>query len=200
MTKLLLGTACAVLACVTCAFAGNGSSHATMSPALIEKARKSLAAIQNQSFVSGLEYCGMIGKTTAGELIVSPARRGRPSGCNARGFSDPSIKLVASYHTHGGFDPDMDSEVPSSDDVDMDHHQGVFGFVATPGGRFWVIDHRSREAKQICGKGCLPADPTFDPGAAGPIPTAMNRKDMVNRQVIGGPRQLRHEHYLADKK
>jgi hypothetical protein len=200
MTKPLLGTLCALILCATQAVAGNGSGSGHISTGLIEIARKSLADIQYQSFSSGLEYCGMIGKTRAGELIVSPARRGRPSGCNARGFTDPSITLVASYHTHGGFDPNMDSEVPSTDDVDMDHHQGVFGFVATPGGRLWLIDHRSRVATQICGKGCLPSDPTFSAGMAGPIPLSLSRKDMIKRQVIGGPRQLRHDHQLANSK
>ncbi len=187
MKTLTLTALLTALSIAPAAHAGNG----VLSQELINIARKSLASIQNQSFTSQREYCGLIGKTTAGELVVSPARRGRTSGCNERGFSDRSITPVASYHTHGSYHADADSEVPSTDDVDMDHHQGVFGFVATPGGRFWVIDHRSRTAKQICGMGCLPSDPMFNKGMAGEIPTHLTRRQMAQREGLGGPRHLR---------
>jgi hypothetical protein len=193
MKKLMLTTTLMALTCTSGAFAGNG----VLSQELINIARKSLASIQNQSFQSQREYCGLIGRTTAGELIVSPARRGRSNGCDERGFSDRTITPVASYHTHGGYHEDADSEVPSTMDVDMDHHHGVFGFVATPGGRFWVIDHRSRTAKQICGMGCLPSDPMFDKGMAGDIPKHLTRRQMAQREGKGGPRHLRaraHRH------
>ncbi len=176
---------------------GAAAADGILNSNLIEIARKSLTSVQNQSFSSGREYCGMIGLTTAGELIVSPARRGRASGCDERGFVDSSIKPVASYHTHGGFEADYDSEVPSVDDVDMDHHRKVFGFVATPGGRFWMIDYRSRTAKLVCGIGCLPKDPRFETGMAGDIPEALTRKDLVMRKRKGGPAAHRHTHEVA---
>lgn len=193
MRFLKVTTTLAALCASSAASAGNG----VLSQELINIARESLASIQNQSFKSQREYCGLIGRTTAGELIVSPARRGRTSGCDERGFADRSITPVASYHTHGAYHADADSEVPSTMDVDMDHHHGVFGFVATPGGRFWVIDHRSRTARQICGMGCLPSDPMFDKGMAGEIPKHLTRREMAQREGKGGPRHLRaraHRH------
>jgi len=187
MKTLIWMTTAAALCAGTGATAGNG----VLSHELIEIARKSLASIQQQSFLSKREYCGLIGVTTAGELIVTPARRGRSSGCSARDFTDRSITPVASYHTHGSFHPDADSEVPSTHDVDMDHHHDVFGFVATPGGRFWYIDPRARTAQQICGMGCLPTDPEFSEGMAGEIPDRLTRGEMAYRESKGGPSQWR---------
>jgi len=103
------------------AHAGNG----VLSNDLIKIARESLASIQEQSFESKREYCGLIGLTSAGELIVTPARRGRTNGCSARDFADRTITPVASYHTHGAFHPDADSEVPSTHDADMLTHAPV---------------------------------------------------------------------------
>lgn len=165
---------------------------------LIKTARESLSSVQDQSFANNREYCGMIGRTTAGELIVSAARRGRTGGCDHRGFVDKTITPVASYHTHGGFEPDYDSEVPSVDDIDMDYHNRVFGFVATPGGRFWLVDYRSRTVTQLCGVGCLPKDPTFRAGMAGPIPKSLTRREVAQRKGKGGPRHLRFDNLLAE--
>jgi len=75
MKTLIWMTTAAALCAGTGATAGNG----VLSHELIEIARKSLASIQQQSFLSKREYCGLIGVTTAGELIVTPARRGRSS-------------------------------------------------------------------------------------------------------------------------
>jgi len=191
MKTLMLTATLVALTCTSGALAGNGA----LSQELINVARESLASIQKQSFKSKREYCGFIGRTSAGELIVSPARRGRTNGCNGRGFDDRSITLVASYHTHGAFHEHADSEVPSTMDVDMDRHQNVFGFVATPGGRFWMIDPRSRTAQQICGMGCLPSDPMFDAGMAGEIPKHLTRRQMAQREGKGGPRHLRARAY-----
>ncbi|MEM6594265.1 MAG: DUF4329 domain-containing protein [Pseudomonadota bacterium] len=183
MKTAIAGATLAVLAATTACQAANA--------ALIEKAKMALSSIQDASFVADREYCGMIGLTDADELIVSPARRGRSSGCDFRGFADPTIRPVASYHTHGGFNPLYDSEIPSVDDIDMDYHNKVFGFVATPGGRFWMIDYRYRSVHQLCGVGCLPSDPTFVKNMAGEIPEHMSRREIAKRKSQGGPRYHR---------
>ncbi|MEM7469781.1 MAG: DUF4329 domain-containing protein [Pseudomonadota bacterium] len=183
MKALIASTTIAILA-------ASGACHAA-SAALIEKAKMALSSIQNSSFVSNREYCGMIGLTKANELIVSPARRGRTAGCDHRGFADRTITPVASYHTHGGFHAHHDSEVPSVSDIDMDYHNKVFGFVATPGGRMWMVDYRDRSVHQICGLGCLPQDPSFHEHMAGEIPTSMSRREVAQRKGVGGPRHLR---------
>ena len=182
---------CAVLAALF--------AHPTTGPAqaeteiwsLVLVAKKQLASLQRGSFRENREYCGMIGRTPAGELIASPARRGRTNGCDARGFKDRSIKVLASYHTHGGYQANADSEVPSVSDMDMDMHDKVVGFVATPGGRLWIVDPKSRSVKQVCGIGCLPKDPRFKSGMAGPIPKSLSRKQLAKRQGMGGPKYLR---------
>ena len=69
--------------------------------------------------------------------------------------------LIASYHTHGAYDPRADSEVPSPGDVEADFQEGVNGYVSTPGGRFWRIDAAHGVADMICGEGCLAVDPTY---------------------------------------
>lgn len=178
-------------ACATLGFFAAIGPCQAASAALVEKAKMALASIQNASFVADREYCGMIGLTEANEFIVSPARRGRTSGCDHRGFADPSITPVASYHTHGAFHPLYDSEVPSVDDIDMDYHNKVFGFVATPGGRFWLVDYRYRSVHQLCGVGCLPQDPTFKEHMAGEIPEHMSRREIAARKKTGGARELR---------
>ena len=194
MKKLFASAFMGASLCACAAIAGPQG----VSGELIEKARKSLASVQNQSFANNREYCGMIGRTSAGELIVSAARRGRTGGCDHRGFVDKSITPVASYHTHGGFEPDYDSEVPSVDDIDMDYHNRVFGFVATPGGRFWLVDYRSRTVTQLCGVGCLPKDPSFRAGMAGHIPKSLTRREVAQRKGKGGPRHLRFDNQLAE--
>ncbi|WP_299191512.1 DUF4329 domain-containing protein [uncultured Litoreibacter sp.] len=185
MKKTLLCLAIVASACAAPAFAESDLK------AITKLAKKSLISLQHQSFSGNREYCGMIGRTSAGELIASPARRGRTSGCNPRGFADKTIVPVASYHTHGAFDHMADAEVPSLADLDIDYADRVFGFVATPGGRFWMTDYRSRSIRQICGMGCLPADPAFKVGMAGDIPTEMTRREMAQREGVGGPRHLR---------
>ena len=47
--------------------------------------------------------------------------------------------------------------------------EGQIGFVATPGGRLWMIDGERGVANLVCGLSCLPADQNFEPGVFGPI-------------------------------
>lgn len=190
---------CAVLAAVVSGPIAEPAQAETDIWSLVLIAKKQLASVQKGSFQGNREYCGMIGRTAAGELIASPARRGRTNGCDARGFDDKSVKPVASYHTHGGYDPNADSEVPSISDMDMDMHDQVVGFVATPGGRLWIVDPNARMVKQVCGIGCLPKDPRFRSGTAGPIPKSLTRKQLSKRQGAGGPKYLRSRAEKAGK-
>lgn len=192
MSKLLTTSFCVLMSLATAVQAQDDIWD------LVLVAKKNLASLQRGSFENNREYCGMIGRTSAGELIASPARRGSANGCNARGFTDRSIVPVASYHTHGGFQANADSEVPSVSDMNMDVAQKVIGFVATPGGRFWMVDYRTKTIKQICGIGCLPKDPQFVEGMAGPIPIRMTRAEMKQRQNAGGPKVLRSRYALKN--
>ncbi|MEM9585392.1 MAG: DUF4329 domain-containing protein [Pseudomonadota bacterium] len=149
---------------------------------LIEAARMTLASIQDNSFAADREYCGMIGENAEGKLVITRPRKGRRDSCVPRSFRSDDIYVLASYHTHGSYDFEADSEVPSIDDFDADDEEGVFGFVATPGGRFWVIDPERDLMRQICGIGCLPQDPDFEKGVAGNIPKQFNRAQLFRRE------------------
>lgn len=152
---------------------------------LIDAARTTLAGIQNNSFIADREYCGMIGRNSAGNLVITRPRKGRRDSCLPRPFRTNDVDVLASYHTHGSYDFDADAEVPSVDDFDADREEGVMGFVATPGGRFWMIDPERGTIRQLCGIGCLPKDADFQKGVAGRIPKQFTRAQLVRREEEG---------------
>ena len=39
--------------------------------------------------------------------------------------------------------------------------EGVYGYVATPGGRLWLNIFDEALAVQLCGPGCVTADPNY---------------------------------------
>lgn len=47
--------------------------------------------------------------------------------------------------------------------------EGLTGYVATPGGRFWVIDGTTGVSRQQCGPGRLPVYPDFEPDPEFPV-------------------------------
>lgn len=130
-------------------------------------ARSVLTRLQPLSFRKGREYCGYLGLNRAGELVASAAVPGDMASCDAAFPSD--IAVVASYHTHGAFDAGYFNEMPSTVDVDGDSEFFMNGYIATPGGRFWFVEGRSRTVHQICGLGCLPVAPGFRKGADGTV-------------------------------
>lgn len=123
--------------------------------------RALFAELQVKSIRKNREYCGYVGYTDDGDLVASKAQRGRADSC-APDWPD-DFDPVASYHTHGGYDPDAWSEIPSGDDMEADEADGVDGYIATPGGRMWYVDSSEMIASQICGIGCLPMDGDFEP-------------------------------------
>ncbi len=152
-------------------------------PDLAALAKTTLNALQQTSQSSNREYCGYIGLVN-GALKATKAKRGKTESCFAK--APPyNMDLIASYHTHAGFDPDIDSEVPSVDDMFADEEEGVDGFVATPGGRLWYIDSRKMIAKQVCGIGCLHQDPKFKPNVSGQIKTRYTIDELIDREDEG---------------
>ena len=145
-------------------------------------AKSVLSQLQAISFETNREYCGTIGVMPDGKLVASRAHRGRRDGCRP---SDPFgvERIVASYHTHAGFDEGADSELPSIADVRGDMFERLNGYLSTPGGRFWFIDGKTGTAYQVCGVGCLPSDPRFVPGIWGPIRTRYTLKELERRQA-----------------
>ncbi|MEX0348589.1 MAG: DUF4329 domain-containing protein [Paracoccaceae bacterium] len=128
-----------------------------------------LRDLQMESFAENREFCGFIGEDLYGQLIASAPRRGRSDSCRPRFPRGGDIEPLASFHTHAAHDLNADSEVPSSSDVIADMEDGVDGYVATPGGRFWFIDGVEGTARLLCGPGCLPQDPNYDPNDGVPV-------------------------------
>ncbi|MEM9715514.1 MAG: DUF4329 domain-containing protein [Pseudomonadota bacterium] len=122
---------------------------------------ETLRDIQVDSLERNREYCGYFGYVD-GKLTTSRIRRGWKASCRAK-QPPRDMDVVASFHTHGGFDLNYFSEIPSSTDILADHIEEVDGFMATPGGRLWFIDGEAQEAELICGLACLPQDTNFEP-------------------------------------
>lgn len=124
--------------------------------------KATFAELQLQSIAENVEYCGYVGFDEDGVLKVTPATRGDEGSC----LPDDPVSLdvlTASYHTHGAHSPDYYNEVPSGDDMEGDADEGIDGYIATPAGRLWYVDSVDMVASQLCGAGCLTADPAYDP-------------------------------------
>ncbi|MEE4200140.1 DUF4329 domain-containing protein [Erythrobacter sp.] len=128
-------------------------------------ARQQLDALQPASFAGNQELCGIIYETSEGTLGVTRQSEGDVATCDISFFDEPGMVPVASFHTHGSHSPQYDGEVPSLIDIQSDVASGIDGYVATPGGRFWHIDHDSGAARLVCGPGCLAQDPAYVPCA-----------------------------------
>lgn len=125
--------------------------------------------IQAQSIAEDREYCGLMGLDRTGRWVATEAQPGEEASCWVPSPDDVPFTTIASYHTHGSWNPDYFNEVPSFDDIRTDIEDGIDGYVATPGGRLWFIDARAKEARQICGRACLREDPTFEPNPQMPV-------------------------------
>ena len=114
--------------------------------------------IQPKSIAENREYCGLVGFDSPGELRVTSARAGTADSCDP-GEAPGDWEVIASYHTHGAFLDDADSEVPSVDDLLGDIEEDIDGYVATPGGRVWLNVAAEKLTFQLCGRGCVRSDP-----------------------------------------
>ncbi len=144
-------------------------------------AKQTLSDLQARSIRENREYCGLIGRDPQGRLVVTEAVRGTRARCR---YPDPppGTVLVASYHTHGAFLSNYDNEVPSALDVSIEMMDGTRGYVATPGGRFWMIEGRTGIAHLICDVKCLPWDPGYRSWIAGQVASRYSFNDLVRRQ------------------
>lgn len=142
--------------------------------------RQVFAQLQPISFRENVEYCGYVGLDDNGQLVASPATRGDEGSCLSDDPTNIAV-ITASYHTHGAYSPDYYNEVPSGDDMEGDEAEGIDGWVATPGGRLWYIDTEDMIARQVCGIGCLTADPRFVAGDMGHIEQSYSYDELVQR-------------------
>ncbi|MEL7300539.1 MAG: DUF4329 domain-containing protein [Pseudomonadota bacterium] len=141
-------------------------------------AKATLGALQAPSFAQDREFCGYLAYDEAGALVATPATRGDRDSCLYDGPED-GLVMVLSYHTHGRFDTAYAAEVPSVSDIEADEDEGIDGFVATPGGRLWYVDTTDMVVRQLCGLGCLPQDPRFVPGDAGPVAASYTYAELL---------------------
>ena len=124
-------------------------------------AKQQLADIQQRSFTEKVELCGIVAERSTGELVTREVIVGENATCDISYFDVSSLLPRATFHTHGAHDPDYDSEVPSVIDLEGDIADELDGYVSTPGGRLWHNDWRMKQARLVCGKNCLPADPAY---------------------------------------
>lgn len=178
MTYLKIGTAVAaigLLALVSC----------TEEPPIIAQtddvsafAKTVLNELQPISIAESVEYCGYIFETDDGALAATAPARGREDFCD---LPRPDDSVLASYHTHGSYSEFYDNEVPSIDDVTSDFDAQIDGYISTPGGRFWLVDHQTQIARQLCSASCMIADPANDPEDAGFVPQTLTLEDLEAR-------------------
>ncbi len=156
-----------------------GGCAAASSSAEVALAKAVLGMLQLQSAEENVEYCGYIGYDIYGSLVASVAEPGGPDWCEPVWPED--LDIVASYHTHAGYDPEAWSEVPSGSDVESDEAEGIDGYVSTPGGRLWYIDTEDMIVSQLCGIGCLPQAPDFVPAPDDDIRESYSYDDLVEK-------------------
>lgn len=149
--------------------------------ALISAAKRTLEIAQNPSFETGAEHCGLLGQIAGARYIATKPRRGFANSCKPKDFSG-DVDVIASYHTHGSYNPDAFAEVPSSNDVEADIAEGVFGFVSTPGGRLWMINPLTGTSTMLCDIGCLPQDPDFKEFAGDDIKPRYSLQQLRQRE------------------
>ena len=135
-----------------------------------------LNQLQDVSFSKNREYCGYIGYDEKGVLFASNARRGRRDSCLGR--APNNMDIIASYHTHGSYDPEARAEFPSAADLEGDEDEGIDGYISTPGGRLWYSDSQDMVVSQICGVGCLKQDPKFIAGEDGKIHVSYSYEEL----------------------
>lgn len=144
-------------------------------------ARARLDAMQARSFDERVELCAIVFEDSEGALQTTEVRAGDEATCDLAYFDEPGMAPLASIHTHGGFDENYDSEVPSLTDIDGDIADRLDGYVATPGGRLWRIDWQAARAELMCGEGCLPKDPSYRPCPGDTIGARYTRQHLAAR-------------------
>jgi len=131
---------------------------------LDQVAEAALDNAQSLSLKHNREYCGYIAFDGADRLRFTAPLKGSVETCTPPDVPY-SWELIASYHTHGALDPnepDVSYELPSGDDLRGDMDEGVDGYLATPGGRFWFIDTLDEVVIMLGGVGYFEPDRHFE--------------------------------------
>ncbi len=139
--------------------------------------------LQPVSIANEREYCGYFGFDKNDNFIASEPTKGEEDSCFA---NDPpeDFDMFASYHTHGAFSFEADSELPSSNDLEADIEEGVDGYIATPGGRIWFIDSVKEVAILICGRNCTISDDRYEKDAFPPVRDEYDMELLLKRDEL----------------
>lgn len=162
------------LANLSILFALSFSSAIAQEQAEIDFVIEFFDKLQPISFAQNKEYCGYFGIDENDNFIATKPTKGEEDSCYS---DDPpeDFNYFASYHTHGAFSFDADSELPSSTDLDADISEQVDGYISTPGGRIWFNDSVEEIAVMICGRNCTVSDDRYEADANPPV---LNEYDM----------------------
>lgn len=128
-------------------------------------AKSVLNDLQGPSIAQGREFCGYIVRDQSGALDHTVAPAGSIDTCD---YGYVPANAVASFHTHGDYNASYDSEIPSLDDARSSIDVALDDYLATPGGRFWVIGANGI-SRLLCDAGCLQSDPAYRPDPALPV-------------------------------
>jgi hypothetical protein len=127
-----------------------------------------LAGLQARSFAENREFCGYVGLDAQDRWVSTPISGGTEATCPLPQVP-PGLRLAASFHTHGTYSPNYASEWPTTQDVLTDAADRIDGYISTPGGRLWHVDTDTLTVRQLCGRGCLPQDPSYVAAEDGPL-------------------------------
>ena len=64
-----------------------------------------LDKVQARSFADNVEYCGLFGVNRYDRLVATDARRGLADSCEPPYAPASWSEVLASYHTHGAYEP-----------------------------------------------------------------------------------------------
>lgn len=138
-------------------------------------------SIQQRTFDNNREFCGYVGIDENGNFTTTEPTKGDADSCLA---NDPpeDFEDFASYHTHGAFSIDADSELPSSNDLIIDIEEQVDGYIATPGGRIWFNDSQNKITTMLC-ENCVMHDPNFNGELLDPVKKTYTVKQIQAREM-----------------
>ena len=135
------------------------------------------AAIQGDTVAARREFCGYFRVNGSGTPQVADQVVGTLSTCPR---NRPPSNTYAAWHTHGAYDINYDTEVPSPQDMIGTFQSGIDGYLGTPGGRVWRIEAQSRTAVLLC-TGCIPVDPGYKPSEVLPVRPTYNGRTLLER-------------------
>jgi RHS repeat-associated protein len=117
-----------------------------------EAAIHALKEINPTSIKEDKEYGGLIYKNRGKTYSHTPAYKGSVDGVDVmQAFEDcpKNSKIVASYHTHGGFNKNYSSEEFSDEDIINAHSRKIDNYVGTPKGKFGKYDVKTKKSIYI---------------------------------------------------